>query len=90
MDECVHYARLSVPSFTKRLKEHPVGYIPLGTLEWHGLHNVLGADGLQAEGIFTRAAKRFGGIVFPPLYLGPDRIEAGPEGTTLIGMDYSD
>ncbi len=90
MDECVHYARLSVPSFAKRLKEHPVGYIPLGTLEWHGLHNVLGADALQADGIFTRAAKRFGGIVFPPLYLGPDRIEAGPEGTNLIGMDYSD
>ncbi|NLA99327.1 MAG: creatininase family protein, partial [Spirochaetales bacterium] len=55
MDECVHYARLSVPSFTKRLKEHPVGYIPLGTLEWHGLHNVLGADALPADGIFPRA-----------------------------------
>lgn len=61
MDECVHYANLSVPAFTKRLGEHPVGYIPLGTLEWHGLHNVLGADALQADGIFSRAAKRFGG-----------------------------
>ena len=27
----------------------PVAYIPLGTLEWHGLHNPIGADGLQAE-----------------------------------------
>jgi creatinine amidohydrolase len=70
------------PAFTKRLGEHPVDSIPLGTLEWHGLHNVLGADALQADGIFTRATKRFGGIVYPPLYLGP-------EGNTLIGMDFT-
>ncbi|ADY14561.1 creatininase family protein [Sphaerochaeta globosa] len=90
MNECVHYAYLSIPAFSKRLKEHPVGYIPLGTLEWHGLHNVLGADALQADGVFARAARAFGGIVFPPLYLGPDRIETALEETTLIGMDLSD
>lgn len=90
MDECVHYAYLSIPAFSKRLNEHPVGYIPLGTLEWHGLHNVLGADALQADGVFTRAAREFGGIVFPPLYLGPDRIETAPGEKTLIGMDFSD
>lgn len=90
MDECVQYAYLSVPAFSKRLAEHPVGYLPLGTLEWHGLHNVLGSDALQAEGLFIRAARKFGGIVFPPLFLGPDRIETAPEGGTLIGMDTSD
>lgn len=90
MDECVQYSYLSVPAFQKRLAEHPVGYLPLGTLEWHGLHNVLGSDSLQAEGLFLRAARRFGGIVFPPLFVGPDRIEDAGEGRQFIGMDSSD
>lgn len=90
MEPCVQYAYLSIPQFERRLAEHPVGYIPLGTLEWHGLQNVLGADALQAEGLFIRAARRFGGIVFPPLYLGPDRVTDAGEGKTLIGMDSSE
>lgn len=90
MAECVQYAYLDVDAFKKRIAEHPVGYLPLGTLEWHGVHNVLGSDALQAEGLFIRAARRFGGIVFPPLYLGPDRIETDAEGRTLIGMDISE
>ena len=90
MDECVQYAYLSVPEFQKRLAEHPVGYLSLGTLEWHGLQNVLGSDSLQAEGLFLRAARRYGGIVFPSLFVGPDRIEDAGEGTKLIGMDSSD
>ncbi|MFA6696302.1 MAG: creatininase family protein, partial [Sphaerochaeta sp.] len=90
MDPHVQYAYLSVPQFEQRLAEHPVGYIPLGTLEWHGLQNVLGADALQAEGLFIRAARRFGGIVFPPFYLGPDRITDAGDGKSLIGMDSSE
>ncbi len=42
----------------------PVAYIPLGTLEWHGLHNPIGADGLQAEELALRCANQ-GGVVFP-------------------------
>ena len=90
MDECVQYAYLSVKQFSRRLAEHPVGYIPLGTLQWHGLQNVLGTDGLQAEGLFIKVAERHGGIVFPPLYLGPDRITQTEEGSYLIGMDCSE
>lgn len=90
MDPHVQYAYLSVPQFEQRLAEHPVGYIPLGTIEWHGLQNVLGADALQAEGLFIRAARRFGGIVFPPFYLGPDRITDAGDGKNLIGMDSSE
>ena len=90
MDEDVTYARLTVQAFQRRLAAHPVGYIPLGTLEWHGLHNVLGADALQAEGLFIKVARSYGGIVFPPLYLGPDRITQTEEGSFLIGMDSSE
>jgi creatinine amidohydrolase len=81
---------LGVSQFQKRLKAHPVGYIPLGTLEWHGIHNALGSDALQAEGIFVEAARTYGGIVFPPLFLGPDRIEDAQDGKVFIGMDSAE
>jgi creatinine amidohydrolase len=67
-----------------------VGYLPMGTLEWHGEQNALGADALQSQALFVRAARRFGGIVFPPLFVGPDRARLEPDGSMLIGMDYSD
>jgi creatinine amidohydrolase len=54
----------------------PVVYIPIGTLEWHGVHNPVGADTLQAEGLALMCAHRGGGLVFPPLYFGESRVEA--------------
>jgi creatinine amidohydrolase len=59
-----------------RRKECPVAYIPIGTLEWHGLHNPVGADTLQAEGLALLCAQKGGGLVFPPLYYGESRLEA--------------
>jgi creatinine amidohydrolase len=87
MREKVHYEELSPEELVARLKKRPVGYLPLGTLEWHGAQCALGADSIQARGLFERAALRFGGVVFPPLWLGPDRIAYGDEGRSLIGMD---
>jgi creatinine amidohydrolase len=66
----------------------PVGYLPLGTLEWHGEHAALGTDALISGGIFERAAHAFGGIVFPPLFLGPDVARREPDGRQLQGMDF--
>jgi creatinine amidohydrolase len=63
----------------------PVAYLPLGTLEWHGEHMPLGADALQSTALFELAASRYGGIVVPPLFLGPDIRDADD----LIGMDTS-
>jgi len=73
--------------FEQRIRENPVGYLPLGTIEWHSWHNALGADYLEITEIFKRSAERFGGIVFPPLWLGPDRIEIQNGGNYFIGMD---
>ncbi|MBI5724499.1 MAG: creatininase family protein [Planctomycetes bacterium] len=89
MTEKVDYEELLPHEFQARLKQRPVGYLPLGTLEWHGVHNALGADFIQARGLFRRAAARFGGIVLPPVWLGPDRIARQADGTDLIGMDTS-
>ena len=43
---------------------------PLGTIEWHGLHSVVGVDALKAHALCVRAAQRGGGLVAPPLYGG--------------------
>lgn len=83
----VDFEELLPHEFESRLEHRPVAFLPLGTLEWHGLHNALGADFIQSREVFRRAAHRFGGIVLPPLWLGPDRIAGQSGGPDLIGMD---
>ncbi len=65
MIEKVDYEELLPQEFAARLARRPVGYLPLGTLEWHGPHNALGSDLLQARGLFRRAARQFGGDCLP-------------------------
>jgi len=72
----VRYNMLRPAQIVARRKECPVAYIPIGTLEWHGVHNPVGADTLQAEGLALLCAERGGGLVFPPLYYGESRLEA--------------
>jgi len=43
---------------------------PLGTVEWHGVHNVVGVDAVKAHALCVQAAQRGGGVVSPPLYGG--------------------
>ena len=72
----VRYHMLRPNQIVAQRKEYPVAYIPIGTLEWHGLHNPVGADTLQAEGLALLCAQKGGGLVFPPLYYGESRLEA--------------
>src|SRR5262249_7542724 len=81
------YPTLLAHGVRGRLAARPVAYLPLGTVEWHGEQNALGADALISQGLFERAARRFGGIVYPPLFVGPDRVTLQPDGSHLIGMD---
>ena len=48
----------------------PVLFMPLGTIEWHGRHNVVGLDAIKAYELCIRAAREAGGLVAPPLYGG--------------------
>jgi creatinine amidohydrolase len=43
---------------------------PLGTIEWHGVHNVVGVDAVKAHALCVRAAQAHGGVVAPALYGG--------------------
>ena len=76
MDPEVRYNMLRPAQIVARRNACPVVYIPIGTLEWHGVHNPVGADTLQAEGLALMCAQKGGGLVFPPLYYGETRLEA--------------
>ncbi len=48
----------------------PTIFQPLGTIEWHGVHNVVGVDALKAHALCVRAAQKGGGLVAPTIYGG--------------------
>jgi len=76
MQEEVRYHMLRPAQIVARRRACPVAFIPIGTIEWHGVHNPVGADTLQCEGLAIMCARKLGGLVFPPLYYGESRSEA--------------
>jgi creatinine amidohydrolase len=48
----------------------PTIFQPLGTIEWHGVHNVVGVDAVKAHALCLQAAQRAGCVVSPALYGG--------------------
>lgn len=86
MNKSVFYEELAPEEFRERIAECPVGYVPLGTIEWHNEHLPLGTDIIRGRDLFSVIAKEVGGIVFPALFLGPDR-EREENGVTYYGMD---
>jgi creatinine amidohydrolase len=80
------YAELTPRALAEASARAPIAYLPLGTLEWHGEHLPLGADGLQSQGFFLELAREAGGVVLPMLFVGPDRA-ASAGGRDYYGMD---
>ena len=73
-DDEVRYHLLRPGEIVRRRQACPVAYVPIGNLEWHGVHNPVGADTLQAEGLANLCAQKGGGLAFPPLYYGEPRL----------------
>lgn len=67
-----NYEVMFPEEFKVAINANPTAYLPLGSMEYHGYHNVLGLDSLKAQKICQLTAEKYGGIVFPPLYLGVD------------------
>ena len=86
--EKVLFEEMTPNEFRERVAAAPVAYLPLGTIEWHGEHLPLGSDGLQSKGFFEMLARETGGIVYPMLFMGPDRREVIDE-KEYYGMDYT-
>jgi creatinine amidohydrolase len=86
MTDKVLYQELLPHELVGRVNDCPIAYLPAGTLEWHGFHLPYGVDMLLPLEVFKRVASRVGGVVLPPLFLGPD-IETEHEGLPYYGMD---
>lgn len=90
--EQVQYELLR-PAEVRDLRDKcPIVYIPVGSLEWHGVQNPLGTDGLKAHVICCEAALRYGGVVLPALFLGilGDSRGWGPEGWSGFTVTAND
>jgi len=48
----------------------PYVYVPFGSIEWHGYHNVLGLDAVKAHEQLVGLAARVGGVVYPAVFFG--------------------
>ena len=66
----VKYEEMLPHEFEEALRQFPVAYVPVGSLEWHGRHLALGNDTLKSYGILLRTADKYGGVVVPPTYWG--------------------
>jgi len=71
----VRYERLLPHRMEAALAQCPTAFVPLGTLEWHGVQNALGLDAIKAHTLCVRAARRGGGVVLPPVFGGVGGVE---------------
>ncbi len=62
--------RLIPEQISSGLADKSIVYIPLGAIEWHGLHLPIGLDSMTSHGLCLRVAATIGGLVMPPLYYG--------------------
>lgn len=62
------YEALHLRKLAAILEQRPLAFVPSGTLEWHSHHLPLGLDGLLAEEVCLRAARKSGGVVVPTTY----------------------
>lgn len=86
-DGKVQFEEMFPWELARAMARAPIGYLPLGTLEWHGEHNAVGLDALKAHALCVAAARQSGGLVLPPFYWATDtREELEPgAGTYLTG-----
>ena len=65
---CLEWMR---PTHIDAEKERaPYIYVPIGAIEWHGQHNVVGLDSIKAHAQLCQVAEKAGGVVYPPIHTG--------------------
>jgi creatinine amidohydrolase len=84
----VQYEELLPHEIVAARRARPLAYLPIGTVEWHGVHNATGLDTLKAHRLCVLAAEAGGGLVLPPLWYGEHReiqlMEANPASREAI------
>ena len=56
----VRYEEMLPHEVVAARKANPIAYLPIGTVEWHGLQNALGLAPLKARSLCERAAAQGG------------------------------
>jgi creatinine amidohydrolase len=69
----VRYEEMLPHEIVEARNKVPIAYLPIGNLEWHGEHLVVGTDAIKAHTLAICIAERGGGLVFPPLFYGENR-----------------
>ncbi len=64
----VKYEEMLPHEIEETMNKTPIAYLPLGTLEWHGLHMALGNDAVKAYELCLRVAAKTGGVVVPATF----------------------
>jgi len=82
---CISYLRPG--QIKERLDQVPLIYIPVGPVEWHGLHMPMGADPLNAQTVSLASCKRTGGVVWPTLYFGSASLRTPEESERMFGFE---
>jgi len=85
----VRYERMRPADIVAAREATPVAYLPIGTIEWHGLHNPIGLDTVKAHALAVRCAQAGGGLVFPALYYGESREDALMEANAVDRADIA-
>ena len=84
---CVSYLRPG--QIKERLDRASVIYIPVGPVEWHGLHMPLGTDPLIAQTVALASCRISGGVVWPTLSFGAASLRNPEQAEKLFGFEQS-
>ncbi len=68
----IKYEELRPHELEAVIREAPLVYFPVGSMEYHGLHLPFGFDTMHAYELCLHAAQQTGGVVLPPTYWGTE------------------
>jgi len=70
MTKYIVYMESTPAEMEEMIQQNPIAYIPVGSLEWHSKHNVLGVDSIISSEICKRCIEITGGVLFPSVNWG--------------------
>jgi creatinine amidohydrolase len=62
-------------------------YVPFGSIEWHGYHNVVGLDAVKAHEQLVGLAAKAGGVVYPAVFFGSGGGHLGWPSTFMFDLE---
>ncbi len=82
----IHFENMTPAELAEELRTTGMVYLPVGSMEWHGPHLGMGTDTINAREVAFQTAKKIGGAVFPPLFIGTETRRT-PESVTRLGLE---